>query len=131
MTTIGEYRVGIDFNPSGDDLVGRIKRAAADLVDLIGTVPGDGERARLRALAQTATEEAAMWAVKAATKPAHVAAELPAPADDPFRIAVEKAMAGAEGRISPEDVHDAVRRGGFPFATIADVHDMIIAIGAK
>lgn len=67
--TKGEYRVGIDFNPSNDDLVGRIKRAAADLIDLIDTVPGEGERVRLRALAVTAVEEAAMWGVKAATKP--------------------------------------------------------------
>lgn len=81
--TKGEYRVGIGFNPSGDDMVGRIKRASADLIDLIelvsmpgalpGTEPGlswPGEVARLKALAQTAVEEAAMWAVKAATKPA-------------------------------------------------------------
>lgn len=75
--TRGEYRVGIDFNPSGDDLVGRIKRQAADMIDLIDTITGDdptsskaGEVARLKALAQTHIENAAMWAVKAATKPA-------------------------------------------------------------
>ena len=33
--TKGEYRVGINFNPSNDDMVGRIKRAAADLIDLL------------------------------------------------------------------------------------------------
>ena len=74
--TKGEYRVGIAFNPSGDDLVGRIKRQAADLIDLIETidVPDDAgfehgfEVKRLRALAQTNVEDAAMWAVKAATK---------------------------------------------------------------
>lgn len=74
--TKGEYRVGISFNPSGDDTVGRIKRAAADLIDLIETVPVDcmpqqsAEIARLKALAQTAIEDGAMWAVKAATKQA-------------------------------------------------------------
>ena len=81
MMTKGEYRVGINFNPSGDDLVGQIKRQAADLIDLVGSIgdlyPEDapievqamcGERKRLKALAQTAIEEAAMWAVKAATK---------------------------------------------------------------
>lgn len=69
--TKGEYRVGINFNPSADDMVGKIKRAAADLIDLIETIPADTEdRPRLKALAQTAIEEAAMWAVKAATKPA-------------------------------------------------------------
>lgn len=73
--TKGEYRVGINFNPSGDDLVGRIKRSAADLIDLIETIEAasmdpnrDTERKRLKALAQTEIESAAMWAVKAATK---------------------------------------------------------------
>ena len=74
--TKGEYRVGITFNPSNDDMVGRIKRAAADLIDLIATVeaPNNGlsphghEVVRLKVLAQTAIEEGAMWAVKAATK---------------------------------------------------------------
>lgn len=79
--TKGEYRVGITFNPSNDDMVGRIKRAAADLIDLIETINSDaqstdnlghhaGEKYRLKALAQTHVEDAAMWAVKAATKPA-------------------------------------------------------------
>jgi hypothetical protein len=85
--TKGEYRVGINFNPSADDMVGKIKRAAADLIDLIETIPQpkiDGsmtsekwanasthlnEVRRLQALAQTDIESAAMWAVKAATKP--------------------------------------------------------------
>lgn len=68
----GEYKVGIDFNPSADDKVGQIKRAAADLIDLIEGITGEGpelpERGRLKALAMTAIEEGAMWAVKAATK---------------------------------------------------------------
>lgn len=75
--TKGEYRVGIDFNPSSDDMVGKIKRAAADLIDLIETIPlpsgadlRTAEVVRLKALAQTHIEDAAMWAVKAATKPA-------------------------------------------------------------
>lgn len=74
--TKGEYRVGINFNPSADDMVGKIKRAAADLIDLINTIPlpdhadHRAEVARLRALAQTDIEDGAMWAVKAATKPA-------------------------------------------------------------
>ena len=89
--TKGEYRVGIAFNPSNDDMVGQIKRKAADLIDLIESIPtmtrddniaGLGltraraadtraaEVTRLKALAQTDIESAAMWAVKAATKPA-------------------------------------------------------------
>jgi hypothetical protein len=75
--TKGEYRVGIDFNPSADDRVGRIKRAAADLIDLIEEIPSDretergNEAGRLKSLAQTEVESAAMWAVKAATKQAN------------------------------------------------------------
>ena len=71
MTT-GEYRVGITFNPGGNEMVNKIKRAAADLIDLVeGIAPtSDGEIARLRALAMTHIEDGAMWAVKAATKPA-------------------------------------------------------------
>lgn len=68
--TRGEYCVGIDFNPSGDDLVGQIKRKAADLIDLVGEIEENGisERGRLKAIARTEFESAAMWAVKAATK---------------------------------------------------------------
>jgi hypothetical protein len=70
MKTIGEYKVGIDFNPSGNVPVHQIKRTAADLIDYInnletGEIPEVG---RLKALAMTAIEEGAMWAVKAATK---------------------------------------------------------------
>lgn len=79
MQSKGEYRVGITFNPSADDMVSKIKRAAADLIDLIETINSDaqstdnlghhaGEKYRLKALAQTHIEDAAMWAVKAATK---------------------------------------------------------------
>jgi hypothetical protein len=74
--TKGEYRVGINFNPSGEDLVGQIKRKAADLIDLIDGIDANAgsdakyaEVARAKALAQTAIEDGAMWAVKAATKP--------------------------------------------------------------
>jgi hypothetical protein len=75
MMTKGEYRVGINFNPSNDDMVGQIKRKAADLIDLIETITTDGETDqcievwRLKDLAQSEIESAAMWAVKAATKP--------------------------------------------------------------
>jgi hypothetical protein len=71
--TKGEYRVW-SFNHSADDKVAQIKSAAADLIDLIESIPQhpfldtDAEIMRLKALAQTAIEEGAMWAVKAATK---------------------------------------------------------------
>ena len=78
--TPGEYRVGLTFNPSGDDRVTQIKRAAAALIDLIMSEPiSDGEAdaqiyraaevTRLNRLAAEAIEAGAMWAVKAATKP--------------------------------------------------------------
>ena len=70
----GDFRVGIAFNPSGNDMVSQIKRSAADLINLVDQIPSDhdsevgSERGRLKALAQTEIESAAMWAVKAATK---------------------------------------------------------------
>lgn len=72
--TKGEYRVGVSFNPSADNMVDSIKLAAACLIDLIELIPTDcvqgNEIGRLKALAQTHVEDAAMWAVKAQTKPA-------------------------------------------------------------
>ena len=75
--SLGAERVRADFNPSGDDLVTKIKRYTADLIDLcedLKKFPADGggsmvgnEQARCAALAQTNYEQAAMWAVKAAT----------------------------------------------------------------
>lgn len=71
--TLGEDRVRVEFNPAKDDLVDQIKQKSAALINLIDTLKGDGsallsgEQARLISLAQTSYEEAAMWAVKAAT----------------------------------------------------------------
>lgn len=70
--TIGEYRVGTSFNPSANPLVDEIKKQAAALIDLIdgiqvATDPPDAVF-RLKALAMTEVETAAMYAVKAATK---------------------------------------------------------------
>jgi len=61
----GAERVREDFNPSGDDMVTKIKRYTADLIDLCEDLKNLDPR--LASLAQTAYEEAAMWAVKAAT----------------------------------------------------------------
>lgn len=67
--TKGEYRVGISFNPSGDPVVDRLKRAAADLIDAIEEITSSvPEAGRCKAEAQTCVEAGAMWAVKAATK---------------------------------------------------------------
>lgn len=70
--TLGEYRVGVSFNPSNNPAVDEIKKLAAALIDKVDSLPfpRDGETARLIALSMTAAEDAAMWGVKAATKPA-------------------------------------------------------------
>lgn len=65
--TIGEDRVRIKFNPSDDSLVNKIKQKSAELIDLCEELKGKDPR--LAALAQTHYEDAAMWAVKAATAP--------------------------------------------------------------
>lgn len=134
MTTKGEYRVGIDFNPSGDDLVARIKRAAADLIDMVDgidtTGPHDGERARIKALAQTEIESAAMWAVKAATKkPMAGAFATPAPErrpdDDLFDTIVADAIAAApataRGAARIDAAREALNRQGFLSVSDRDI----------
>lgn len=63
--SVGEFRVRVDFNPSNTDIVSEIKQRTAELINLCeGLKEKDG---RLAAIAQTSFEEAAMWAVKAAT----------------------------------------------------------------
>ncbi len=63
--TIGEARVRTSFNPSNDSVVDQIKQKSAELINLCETLKEkDG---RLASLAQTGYEDAAMWAVKAAT----------------------------------------------------------------
>lgn len=63
--TIGELRVRAEFNPSQNDTVSQIKQKTAELINLCEELKAkDG---RLASLAQTSFEEAAMWAVKAAT----------------------------------------------------------------
>ena len=63
--SIGEARVRTDFNVSGKSIVDEIKLKSAELINLCeGLKEKDG---RLASLAQTTYEEAAMWAVKAAT----------------------------------------------------------------
>ena len=66
--TIGEERVRTTFNPSANTTVDQLKQKSAELIDLCEGLKN--REPRLAALAQTAYEEAAMWAVKAATAPA-------------------------------------------------------------
>lgn len=63
--TLGEGRVRLDFNPSQEGVVFDLKRHTAALIDLCEKLKAKDPR--LASLAQTAYEEAAMWAVKAAT----------------------------------------------------------------
>lgn len=82
--SLGEQRVRVDFNVSGSTTVDQIKQKTADLINDLQAIRNDevsktydksedakvqqsGEKLRLIALAQTTYEEAAMWAVKAAT----------------------------------------------------------------
>lgn len=74
LQALGDYRVGIGFNPSGMDDVNRIKRLAADLINFLELkreqpeAQNNPEVARLLSLAQTQIEDGAMWGVKAVTK---------------------------------------------------------------
>lgn len=65
--SVGAMRVRESFNPSKDNMVDKIKRYTADLIDLCEDLKHLDPR--LAALAQTEYENAAMWAVKAATTP--------------------------------------------------------------
>lgn len=69
--SIGEDRVRIKFNPSSNSAVDLLKQQAAKFIDsceeLKRDANGNGEVMRCIALAQTHAEDAAMWAVKAAT----------------------------------------------------------------
>ncbi|HYK57485.1 MAG TPA: hypothetical protein VEV15_13550 [Flavisolibacter sp.] len=63
--TIGELRVRTDFNVNNDSTVDKIKQKTAELINLCEELKEkDG---RLASIAQTQYEDAAMWAVKAAT----------------------------------------------------------------
>lgn len=72
-TSLGESRVRTNFNTTNNDVVGKIKTAAAELINLISQIEDGTNRispqevSRLKALAYTAIEEGAMWAVKAET----------------------------------------------------------------
>jgi hypothetical protein len=72
-SSIGALRVRESFNPSKDGMVDKIKRHTADLIDICHDESLKGEHDhevnRLWALAMTHYEDAAMWAVKAATTP--------------------------------------------------------------
>lgn len=82
--TFGEKRIRTEFNPLNDSTVDKIKQMTAMIIDTLEGVKNDevsktyqgtsedlkqvsGEKLRLIALAQTAYEEAVLWAVKSVT----------------------------------------------------------------
>ena len=71
--SVGEDRVRTKFNPAASSLVDQIKQKSAELIDLCSQqekqpgTPYNGEIGRLWSIAMTHYEDAAMWAVKAAT----------------------------------------------------------------
>lgn len=73
--TLGEKRVRTDFNITKDIYVDLLKEKSAELINIIDKAANNpkwddetlGEWKRLKSLAMTSVEEAAMWAVKAAT----------------------------------------------------------------
>jgi len=72
--TFGEKAVGLSFNPGNNEKVEAIKRAYANVIDLLADYragnPNDEknpEVARMLSIAITETQTAQMWAVKAVT----------------------------------------------------------------
>lgn len=64
--TIGEDRVRVNFNPTGNLLVAQIKQKSAELIDLCEQMC-EQARTDIHGYGRNHFEEAAMWAVKAAT----------------------------------------------------------------
>lgn len=66
--TLGESRIRTEFNPSADGAVDQLKQKFAGLIDDVNAIePKHNEQARVKNIALTAIEEAAMWGVKALT----------------------------------------------------------------
>lgn len=68
--TFGQKSVGINFNPSKDSKVDRLKQIYANAIDEINSLRNEsesGEVKRLCSIAITETQGSQMWAVKAAT----------------------------------------------------------------
>jgi hypothetical protein len=69
--TFGEKACGVSFNPGGRDDVDKIKRAYAQVVDILNEhrllSDSTPEIKRMLSIAITETQTAQMWAVKAVT----------------------------------------------------------------
>ena len=66
VQSMGKHLVGVEFNPSKSNDVAKVKLAIADMMDYVAAA---GKDPRCTSIAITKLEEAAMWAVKAMTKP--------------------------------------------------------------
>ena len=64
--SMGEFLVGVDFNPSQRNEVALFKKAIADAMDFVASMNGDP---RCMSVCLNRLEEAAMWGVKSMTKP--------------------------------------------------------------
>ena len=67
--TFGQKAVGLNFNPSKDNTVDKLKKLYADIIDILNEDRGENrdERARLASIAITEAQGAQMWAVKTVT----------------------------------------------------------------
>ena len=69
--TFGQKACGVSFNPGGREDVDQVKRAVADLVDLLNEHRRldvvSPEQNRMLSIAITEVQTAQMWAVKAIT----------------------------------------------------------------
>lgn len=68
--TLGEQLVGIDFNPSGNEKVAKVKSLYAEIIDLLDDhrkEENDAQKNRHISVAITEAQTAQMWAVKALT----------------------------------------------------------------
>lgn len=68
--TFGQKSVGLSFNPSGDDAVGKCKQIFADAIDQMNELRAASDNPEVKRMASVAITEAQtaqMWAVKAIT----------------------------------------------------------------
>ena len=71
--TFGQKAVGMTFNPGGMPEVNEIKKASADLIDILNAqrdtakAANNGEKIAQYTLAIRAIQDGQMWGVKAAT----------------------------------------------------------------
>lgn len=69
VLSFGEDAMGVNFNPSKDEKVEKLKALYAEIADILNRDRGDyrDERARRASIAITEAQGAQMWAVKAVT----------------------------------------------------------------